>query len=164
MISFYSFYTTWAFLIGIASIVFLGFIVDKYHISGTEECDINEYKLKYDFYGLIVFLLGSTIFTSFIQIIGYFSTRYKYSSTRRKIINFLNGFIFIIQILGVCGMLYKFNKNHDCFNFYKNNTNGEVMLISFISLSVSYILQILFVIIGIISMCCCEKYSYDLFE
>lgn len=161
MISFYSFYTTWAFLLLIGSIVALGFIVDKYHTTGSEECDVIEYKLKYDLYGLIVFLLSSTIFTSLIQIIGYFGTRYQYSSTRRKLINVLSGFIFIVQILGICAMLYKFDRNHDCFNFYKDDLDGKVMLISFIGLSIAYVLQMIFLLIGFISLCCCESDNYN---
>jgi hypothetical protein len=163
MVSFYSFYTTWAFLIGLGSAICLGFVVDKYHISGNDECDVTEYKLKYDLYSLIVFLLSSTIFTSFIQIMGYFGTRYEYNSTRRKIINVLIGLIFIVQILGICSMLYKFDKNHDCFDFYKDETNGKVMLFGFIGLSISYVLQMIFIIIGFISMCCCEKEKYSSF-
>ena len=156
MVSFYSFYTTWASMLLISSVVALGFIIDKYHTFGNDDCDVAQYKLKYNLYGLIVFLLASTIFTSLIQICGYFGTRNEYSSTR-KLINVLIGFIFIVQILGICAMLYKFNKNHDCFNFYKDTTDGKVMLISFISLSIAYVLQIVFLLIGLISMCCCEN-------
>ena len=160
MVSFYSFYTTWASMLFISSVVALGFIVDKYHIAGNDYCDVTQYKLKYDLYGLTVFLLSSTIFTSFIQIIGYFGTRNENSSTRRKLINILSAFIFIVQILGICAMIYKFDKNHDCFNFYKDTTDGKVMLISFISLSIAYVLQIVFLVIGFISMCCCENNNH----
>ena len=159
MVSFYSFYTTWISLLLILSGIALGFIVDKY-TTKIDECDVNEYKLKYNLYGLTVFLLSSTIFTSLIQICGYFGTRNENSSTRRKLINCLSGFIFIVQILGICAMLYKFDKNHDCFNLYKDNKDGKVILISFIGLSIAYVLQMIFIIIGLISMCCCENNNH----
>jgi len=164
MISFYSFYTTWAFLLFIASITALSFIVDKYHISGNDECNVNENKLEFDLYSLMIFLLSSTIFTSIIQINGYYSTRYQDSSCKRKFINILCCIIFVVQILGVIMMVHKFDENRDCFDFYKDTINGKVMLISFVGLSIAYILQIIFITIGVISMCCCEKNHYGQYE
>jgi hypothetical protein len=163
MVSFYGFYTTWTFLVGIASIVSLGFITNKYHIHANKECYVDVYKVNYDLYDLVVFLLASTIFTSFIQTLGYCGTYNSEKSCQRNIINILIGFIFIVQILSCCSMVYKFDKNNDCYNFYKDEVYGKPMLITFIGLCISYILQILFLLISLISMCFCERkkrYNY----
>ncbi len=159
MISFYGFYTTWSFFLIIMSSVILGFISEKYHIHSEQDCKVNEYKLTFDLYGLDVFLLATTIFTSLIQITCYFCTRYMDSSILRKVINIISSIIFIAQVCGACSMLYKFDKNYNCFSFYEGTLNGSVMLWSFIGLCVCFILQVIFVIVGLVSMCCCEEHD-----
>jgi hypothetical protein len=165
MITFYKFYTIWSIIIGIGCIISLGFILAKYHIYINNECKVNAYTITYDLYDLIIFLLISTIFTNFIQTIGYFNTRNDEYSTPRKFINFINTAIFIVQILGICAMIYKFNNNHHCFKLYNDELNGKVMIISFIALSISYMIQIIFIICAFISIYCCNKkysiYQYD---
>ena len=71
MLSFYNFYTTFTFLIGIGSSIALGFIIKDYHQVASDSCDVSEYKITYNMYQMILFLLISTIFTSIIQLIGY---------------------------------------------------------------------------------------------
>lgn len=163
MVSFYGFFTTFTFLIGISSIISFGFILNKYHLHSDTECYVDLYNINYDLYDLVIFLLSLTIFTSFAQIVGYCGTHNLETSWRRNFINILFGFIFIVQVISCCSMIYKFDKNHDCLNFYKDSNLGKPMLITFIGLCVTYVIELFIILISIISMCFCEndtRYNY----
>jgi hypothetical protein len=163
MLSFYNFYTTFTFLIGIGSSIALGFIIKDYHQVASDSCDVSEYKITYNMYQMILFLLISTIFTSIIQLIGYccfgnndeiYDNENK-NSVCKKIITIVQILLFLIKCMFVIPMLIKFNNHKECVNFYKDN--NMCILATFFGLIVSYILEIFMVFILIITYCVCNK-------
>jgi hypothetical protein len=156
MISFYGFYTTWTTLLGILSGVALGFILKGYNQTADDTCNVSKYSQSYNLYGLNILILVVTLFTSTINFIGYSCTHKLESSTSRKIIMFLMFIGFIVKSMAIVPMLIKFDKNHECFTFYEN-TSSKCMLITFVSMSISQIIEILMVILGFIALICCSE-------
>jgi hypothetical protein len=165
MVNFYNFYTTWTFFIGAASVVALSFIVKEYHQTASEICNADIYKLNYNMYEMILFLLITTITTSILQLLGYCCCKNNnniYDNDNDKLSNF-KIFIIIIQVLLFISkcliaipMIIKFNENHDCINFYKDN--NMYMLATFLGLFVSYTLEAIIVFLFIITYLTCNSY------
>jgi hypothetical protein len=161
MISFYGFYTTWTTLLTILSGVALGFIIKDNNQSDNNQsdnnqinddtCNVTEYKQTYNLYNLNVFILAITIFTGILNFIGYSYTHKLESSFYRKFIMLIMFIGFIIKCMGIIPMLIKFDKNHKCFTFYEH-TDSKCMLITFLSMSIAQIIEILMVLLGFIAM------------
>jgi hypothetical protein len=159
MISFYGFYTTWTTLLGILSGVSLGFILNGYNTTAEDTCNVIQYKHEYNLYDLNILLLAITIFISILNFIGYSCTHKLESSNARKFIMFIMFIGFIIKYMGIVPMLIKFDVDRDCFTFYEHS--NKCMLITFVSISIVQIIEILMIILGFISMICCsEKVSF----
>ena len=156
MISFYGFYTTWTSLLGILSGVALGFILKGYNQTAQDTCDVTQYKQTYNLYNLNIFLLVVTIITATFNFIGYSCTHKLESSSARKFIMFLMFLGFVIKSIGIVPMLIKFDKNHDCFTFYENS-GSKCMLITFVSMSISQVIEVLMVLLGFIALICCSE-------
>ena len=156
MISFYGFYTTWTTLLGILSGVALGFILKGYNTTADDTCDVTLYSHSYNLYGLNILILVTTLFTSVLNFIGYSCTYKAESSTARKFIIFLMFIGFIIKCMGIVPMLIKFDKNHECFTFYEHTSN-KCMLITFVSMCISQIIEIIMVLLGFIALICCSE-------
>ena len=159
MISFYGFYTTWTTLLTILSGVALGFII-KYNNQTSQtsqiSCDVTEYKQTYNLYNLDIFLLGVTIFTGVLNFIGYSCTHKLESSPARKFIMFLIFIGFVIKSMGIIPMLIKFDKDHQCFTSYEHS-DGKCMLITFISMSIAQVIEILMILLGLVAMIFCSE-------
>ncbi len=156
MISFYGFYTTWTTLLGILSGVALGFILKGFNETADETCDVTKYSHPYNLYDLNILLLVTTLITSILNFVGYSCTHKIESSTLRKFIIFIMFIGFIVKCVGVIPMVIKFDKNHDCFTFYEN-TSSKCMLITFVSMSIAQIIEILMILIGGIALICCSE-------
>lgn len=151
MISFYGFYTSWTTLLTILSGVALGFIIKGNNQTADNTCDITQYKQTYNLYNLNILILGITIFTGILNFIGYSCTHKLESSSCRKFIMFIIFLGFVIKCIGIIPMLIKFDKDHECFTFYEH-TGSKSMLITFISMSIAQIIEILMVLLGLIAM------------
>ena len=156
MISFYGFYTTWTTLLTILSGVALGFILKGYNQTADNTCDVTQYSHSYNLYGLNILLLVTTLFTSVLNFLGYSCTHKIESSTARKFIMLLMFIGFIVKCVGIVPMLIKFDKNHECFTFYEN-TSSKCMLITFVSMSIAQIIEILMILLGFIALICCSE-------
>jgi hypothetical protein len=113
MVSFYGFYTTFTIIVSLASIVSLGFLINKYNNTAGNECDVNKYKIEYNLYKLTLFLLIGVIFRSMLQTLGYCCTKNTENTTGRGFIIFLMILVFITQCLGSILILDVFSKNHE---------------------------------------------------
>ena len=156
MISFYGFYTTWTTLLGILSGVALGFILKGYNQTADNTCDVTVYTHPYNLYGLNILILVTTIFTGILNFIGYSCTHKIESSMVRKFIMLLMLIGFKIKCVGIIPMLIKFDKNHECFTFYED-TISKCMLITFISMSIVQVLEVIMVLLGFIAFVCCSE-------
>lgn len=156
MISFYGFYTTWTTLLGILSGVALGFILRGYNTTAEQTCDVSQYNQTYNLYNLNIFLLVTSIFMAFLNFIGYSCTYKLESSSSRKFIMFIIFIGFVIKCMGIVPMLIKFDKNHDCFTFYEN-TGSKCMLITFVSMSIAQVIEVLMVLLGLTAMIFCSE-------
>jgi hypothetical protein len=162
MVSFYGFYTTFTIIVSIASIVSLGFLINKYKTTADDSCNVDQYKLNYNLYKLTLFLLIGVIFKGILNTLGYCCTRYNENTPGRAFIIFLMVVIFIVQCLGSLLMLHVFSTNHQCFSFYENN--NLCLLISYISVNVIFILEAFFVIIAVITKLFCTETKYNKFS
>jgi hypothetical protein len=63
---------------------------------------------------------------------------------------------FIVKSMAIVPMLIKFDKNHECFTFYEN-TSSKCMLITFVSMSIAQIIEILMILLGFIALICCSE-------
>jgi hypothetical protein len=156
MISFYGFYTTWTTLLGLLSSVALGFILKGYNQTAQDTCDVNQYNKTYNLYNLNIFLLVVTMVTATFNFVGYSCTHKLESSPARKFIMFLMFVGFIVKCMGIVPILIKFDKDHECFTFYENSSS-KCMLITFISMSISQIIEVLMVLLGFIALLCCSE-------
>lgn len=156
MISFYGFYTTWTTLLGLLSGISLGFILKGYNTTAEDTCDVTQYKQTYNLYNLNIFLLAVTIFTAFLNFIGYSCTYKSETSSARKFIMVIIFIGFVIKCMSIVPMLIKFDKNHECFTFYEN-TSSKCMLITFVSMSIAQVIEILMVLLGFVAMIFCHE-------
>ena len=155
MVSFYGFYTTYAFILTILCGASLGLILEKYDTTADSSCNVQEYKLDYNLKYLMMFLLISTIGINLLHIIGFFSTRETESSVCRKFIIFIMIVVYMVQCIASFTMIDKFKNNHSCFTFYEDS--NLCMLISFIGICVVYIVQALIILIALLTKLCCRE-------
>lgn len=158
MAYFYTFYTSWIFLIAVMSICSLGFVIDKYRIHGPTYCDVTNFEIiNYDLYYLMLFLLPSTFVVCVLQIIGFVKTRYMEWSTLRTTINIMSSLIFVIQFIMACAMMNKLSENHDCVKYYTDNSTRNALLTIFIGIFAVYITQLFVIFIAIVLLCINNK-------
>ena len=163
MISFYGFYTTFTIIITLASIISLGFIIQKYNTKADSTCNVNQDNLNYNLYDLTIASFVGVFISTGLHILGYCCTKQEdKNSCIRIFVIILMVIIFIIQSIGSVLMIKLFDENHECFKFYENN--NLCLLISYVSLNVVYILQALFVIIAIITKLLCSETKYKSFR
>ena len=161
MVSFYGFYTSWSIILALLSISALAYIVyteNKTNSTSPTICDVDLYKLNYNLYELMVLVLSLTIFTSLINTITYFCTRNEDSSPARKFTIFILFVFYVLKFLGLIPMLIQFNDHRECFTFYKDISNNQIgELGSFVGIVLAYSIELLFVMIGFITMLCCSE-------
>ncbi len=162
MVSFYGFYTTFTIIITAASIVSLGFIIQKYNTKADSTCNVNQDNLNYNLYDLTIFSLIGIFISTALHTLGYCCTKEEEVSQARKFLIFLMVGVFVIQCIGSLLMIKLFGEKHECFTFYENN--NLCLLISYVSLNVVYILQTLFVIIAVITKLFCTETKYKSFR
>ncbi len=161
MVSFLGFYTTWSILIGIGSLVALGFDLKNDYIGPDKNtCNVNISQLSYNLYQLMIFVLSLQIAKTIFQVINYNITKDDETSCKRKVLISVIAFIFGLQILGLVCMIIKFNKENSCFKFFQDHDNNQVPLIgSFVAMCTSLMMEIIIIVIGFITMCCCSDGS-----
>ncbi len=166
MVSFLGFYTTWSTLIGIGSLVALGFnLKNEYNGPDKTVCNVNIQTLSYNLYQLMILVLGLQIVKTIIQVINYNVTKDNETSFKRKVFIFVISIVFSIQIFSLVCMIIKFDKENSCFKFFQDKDNNEFpLLVSFVAMCTSLLLEIVIVIIGFITMCCCNDSHYGYYK
>jgi hypothetical protein len=163
MVSFLGFYTTWSILIGIGSLVALGFdIKDEYNGPTQNNCNVNISQLSYNLYQLMIIVLSLQIVKTIFQVINYNATKDNEISCKRKVFIFVIGFLLAVQIFGLICMIIKFKNENSCFKYFQDNDNNQIPLIgSFVTMSVTLTMELIIIIIGFVTMCCCSDGSYQ---
>ncbi len=161
-------YTGWNILFGILSIVSLGYVI-KNHDSQPDDsmnCKVKLVDISYTLCQLLLASLITRIFFAFIHIIVYVNTYNKDISSGRKIF-----YTFLSIVYGLCIffsviMIMKFKNNTDCYKYYKDN--NKYFYNSFAILCAVFILDFIWFLAGILSMCCCStknrEYSVNRYD
>jgi hypothetical protein len=157
-------YTGWNILFGMLSIVSLGFVI-KNHDSQPDnsmDCKVNLVNIHYTLCQLILASLIARIFFALIHMCVFVNTYKSYVSYGRKIF-----YTFLSLVYGLCIffsviMIIKFKNNTDCYKYYKDN--NKYFYNSFSILCGVFIIDFIWFLAGIISMCCCsnnDEYSIN---
>jgi len=165
MISFYGFFTTYYAIMCIMSCISIGFISQISNSKSSADktqCNVNFHSVTYNLYYIVLILLIGKILQSILQVVGYVCTKKYDSSIARKFIILIISLIYVFIVVCAVMMVIKFHDNNSCFNFYNHSDNGKnILLGTFIGLCITFILEFLFAIIGLITMCLCSENTYD---
>ncbi len=150
-------YTGWNIVFGLLSIVALGFIIKHHDVQpdSSLDCSIQIIHIDYSLCQLLLSVLIARITFTIIHIIVFVNTNITYNSVCRKIFYSILSIVYGICIFFSIIMIIKFKNNTDCYNFYKDN--NEYFYKSFVILCGVFVIDIVWFIIGIFSMCCCSS-------